>query len=276
MPGSSRCEAAEAPFVFFVLVRACVRPGRGPAWARASCCFVRGRNETRDGPGRGAQEWEKSLGAQPVQHAMSILGIARHVAGGGAALTVKDQADLVEQGVDGRTAFLGRADAVDDERLLEDLADGVAGVEGFRGILEDHLQVPADGLEFFPAERRQIRALEADAARGGREQAHDGFPEGRFAAAGLADESERFTGEELEAHAVHGLAGRDGPQPDAAPHGEMGLQVADFENGRGRTHTAAGDTGLNSGSSRQRRQLTAWPSATVSSGGGARAQRASA
>ena len=32
-----------------------------------------------------------------MQHAMSILGIARHVAGGGAALTVKDLADLVEQ-----------------------------------------------------------------------------------------------------------------------------------------------------------------------------------
>ncbi len=50
--------------------------------------------------GRGAQEWEKSLGAQPVQHAMSILGIARHVAGGGGGLSVKELADLVEQ-VDG-------------------------------------------------------------------------------------------------------------------------------------------------------------------------------
>ena len=56
--------------------------------------------------GGDGQEWEKSLGAQPVQHAISMLGIARHVAGTGPPLTVKELGDLVEQVASSRSRFL--------------------------------------------------------------------------------------------------------------------------------------------------------------------------
>ena len=55
--------------------------------------------------------------------------------------------------------------AVDDERLGDDRADGLARVQRRVRVLEDHLHVPAQRLELRAREGRDVPALEGDRAR---------------------------------------------------------------------------------------------------------------
>ena len=140
------------------------------------------------------------------------------------------EADLGEEGGDAEAAIGGGADFVDVERFADDVADGHARVEGFCGVLEDHLEVAGEGAG---AEAGDVAGVEEDGASGGGIEAGDGFAEGGFAAAAFADEAEGFAGMDLEGDPVDGAAGTDGAAEDSAPDWEVDTQVGDGEERHG-------------------------------------------
>jgi hypothetical protein len=80
---------------------------------------------------------------------------------------------------------LGQPEGLDG--VGNDALDPPAGVEAGKGVLEDHLQAPAQLLA-FPVPRRcpHIDAVDGDVAGGRLEQSHDHARHGRFAGPGLA------------------------------------------------------------------------------------------
>src|SRR6185436_17217106 len=83
------------------------------------------------------------------------------VAGG----VLRQQADLLEQLAHARLALrLVADDAVHLERLGDDLADGHARVERRIRVLEDHLHLAPHAAQLARRERRDVDALEPDAA----------------------------------------------------------------------------------------------------------------
>ena len=89
------------------------------------------------------------------------------------------------------------------QRLADDVGDGHAGVEGGIGILEDHGGLVAEGLDVGLG--LDLPALVEDFAAGGLVQVQDGAADGRLAAAGLADQTQRLAGLDGKAHVVDGL-----------------------------------------------------------------------
>ena len=127
--------------------------------------------------------------------------------------------DLAEQLADQRLALRLVGEAVDERALADDLADRHARVEARVRILEDHLQVAADGLhlafdgstDFLPALRSSAvgtskidLAVERHAPGRRRQEPEDDLAERRLAAAGLPDEAERLAAADVEGHAVDG------------------------------------------------------------------------
>ncbi len=116
---------------------------------------------------------------------------------------------------------------MDDEGFLDDRAHAHARIERFGGILEDHLEIPAQRTQRPLAGAGDVGAAEVDGAGGGFEQADDGLAEGGFAAAGFADEAEGFAGSDVQRDAVHGAHGAGLAQHDAAAHREVDAQLRD-------------------------------------------------
>jgi hypothetical protein len=102
-----------------------------------------------------------------------------------------------------------RGEAVELERVADDLPHPLAWVERRIGVLEDHLDLAADRAEALPREPDQLLAAELDRARRRLEQLDDGSAERRLAAAGLAHEAEGLALVEGEADVVDGLDARD-------------------------------------------------------------------
>ena len=172
------------------------------------------------------------------------LGLEREGAGDADALTlatgklegvaaqrVGGQADPAQQFGGPFAAFGAAAEVLDDEGFLEDLADRVAAVEGFGGVLEDHLHFPAQGAQGARPGVGEVAAFELDAAAGRAQQAHHRAREGGLAAAALTDEAEGFALLEVETDAVDRLAHRLGGAEDTAADGVMHFQVLDAEQG---------------------------------------------
>src|SRR5216683_937123 len=109
----------------------------------------------------------------------------------------------------------GVALLVDRERLLDDAPHAHPRIERAERILEDDLHALARGPELVGGERDKVPALEADVPRAWLDQPQDEPPRRGLATTRLADEPQRLTRLEREAHTVHG--------PDhAAPPGEPG------------------------------------------------------
>ena len=68
------------------------------------------------------------------------------------------------------------------------------GLSEANGILEDDLHVAAERAQRRAVERRHVRALEPDLARGRLDQPQDAAAGGRLAAAGFADQAQRLAG----------------------------------------------------------------------------------
>ena len=81
---------------------------------------------------------------------------------------------------------------VDPEGLTDQLAHGVARVQGGDGVLEDDLNVPAQVGEGAVVELGQVQALEADGAAGGPVEEQDGAAGGRLRAPALSDQAQRL------------------------------------------------------------------------------------
>ena len=133
------------------------------------------------------------------------------------------ETDFVEQLANTFFAPSIVAHFMDDERLGDDVADGMARVERFDWILKDHLQLAAMRLEAGAVFMSEIVALEYDLSAGWLVKAHDGFTERGFAAAGFADESKGFTGRDREVNPIYGAAAFLGAQENAFTHGEVHL-----------------------------------------------------
>lgn len=91
--------------------------------------------------------------------------------------------------------------------LLSDLLDGV---EGRKGILEDHADlVAADTMEFAFGDLREILPFIEDVAvlddGGGRKNAHDGLGRDGLSGARLADDAKRLATMEIEGDAANGM-----------------------------------------------------------------------
>jgi hypothetical protein len=123
--------------------------------------------------------------------------------------------------------------SVDGERLGDDRADGLAGVQRRVRVLEDHLHLAVKALQPVALALRDVLAVEQDLPRGRVEQPHQ-EPGGRaLTAAGLADQPKRLAVVDVERHAVDGLDRPDlALEDDPARDREVLDQVADLEQRR--------------------------------------------
>ena len=113
------------------------------------------------------------------------------------------EADRVEQFAEARGQAFRRRLAVDSEGLGENLLNGHARVERGVGVLEDDLHAAAQVAHGGGGGGRKGLALEDDNAGGGFDQAQQYAGDGGLAAAGFADQAERFAGLDGERHIVH-------------------------------------------------------------------------
>ncbi len=120
----------------------------------------------------------------------------------------------------------GCGQLVDDEGLAKDIADGHARIERGKGILEDELHVAPHGAQIAAAEIEHVLPVKADLAGARFDEAQDAAGRGGLAAAGFADQSQRFTPVDGKGHAVHGMHQRDlareEPTLDGKTLGEVG------------------------------------------------------
>src|SRR4029079_13042057 len=111
----------------------------------------------------------------------------------------------LERGDDLRLPLSGRADLVDEQRLRDELADRVLGVERLLLGLEDHLDPPPVRPELLPAPQlRDVLTVEQHRAAGLLRELHDDPGRRRLAAARLADEPQPLAPGEVEVDPVDG------------------------------------------------------------------------
>ena len=133
--------------------------------------------------------------------------------------------------------LVAAADAVDLERVGDDLAHAPARIERRVRVLEDHLQLAPVRPQLAVRERRDVVAAEAQRAARRLEQPDEEPAERRLAAAGLADDAERLAAAHLERHAVDGVddLGRAALER-ARPHREVLDEVDRLEQDAVRAH----------------------------------------
>src|SRR3954470_14521853 len=121
-------------------------------------------------------------------------------------------------------------DVVDDERLADDRADGLARVQGRVRVLENHLHVAPQRLQGVARHVSDVPAAVVDLAARRLEQAREQARGRRLAAARLADDAEGLAAEHVEAHAVDGLHRPHLPaEHDARGQREVLDEVADLD-----------------------------------------------
>ena len=98
---------------------------------------------------------------------------------------------------------LGEPEGLD--RVGDDAVDAPARIEAGVGVLEDHLQAPAQRLALGRAHRRpHVDAVDGDGAGGGPQQADDHARHGRLARARFAHQRQRLAPADGERDAGHG------------------------------------------------------------------------
>ena len=117
-----------------------------------------------------------------------------------AVIELRSQADLRHHRAGGRGAVGGAHAGVDEQRLLQRLADLLARVERAVRVLEHDLHLAAQGIAGSGAGRGEVLAIDDEGARGRLFDQGDQAREGRLAGAGFADHRERLAGLERERH----------------------------------------------------------------------------
>ena len=124
--------------------------------------------------------------------------------------------------------------AMDLERLADDLRHLHARVQRPERVLIDHLHAPPDGPHAGTVVLGNVLALEHDLARGDVEHLEDGEAGRALAAAGLSHQPQRLATAHGEGDTVDGLHAADLLAHHGAGHDrEMNLEVADLEHGLG-------------------------------------------
>ena len=118
---------------------------------------------------------------------------------------------------------------VRNQRLLQQLANGHARIQRGIRILKDQLHVAAFLAHGFRVERAEVFTLEVDFAFRRLNQAQNGSAGCGFAAAGFADQAERFFFVNRQGDILDGADIADRFTNDAALDGEIGFQMLDIE-----------------------------------------------
>lgn len=123
---------------------------------------------------------------------------------------------------------------VNEVRLGEQLAHGVARVEAAVRVLEHHLHVLARVAQLLAIHGEQVLPAKADCAAAGFVQAQQAAPQGGFAAAGLAHDAQGFARMHVQAQVaqrMHGVLAPPGQQ--RLPRVEGFAQALYLQNRRG-------------------------------------------
>ena len=151
------------------------------------------------------------------------------------ALAAREGVRVAIGGVRGETAPFEQGDdlvagggrrlrqAVDDQRLGDELEHGHPRVQRGVGILEDELHAPAQAAQLLALRGGDVLAVEDDPARRRIDAPEHGAPDRGLARAGLADEAERLAVVHGERHVVDGvdplhLLTPEAAAPDGEPH----------------------------------------------------------
>jgi len=115
---------------------------------------------------------------------------------------------------------------MNDERLADDAADRMAGVERGERVLEDDLHLAPQGPQRGALERRHVGAGEVDLAVRAVDQPHDAAAGGGFPAPGFADQPECLSGMDVKAHTIDGMDAIDLAGQHAALDREVLFEIA--------------------------------------------------
>jgi hypothetical protein len=187
---------------------------------------VEGRDRlVRDHEARVERERPGDADALPLPAAERVRE-APHVLG--------SKADQAQKLGDAIPALAPVADVVHEERLAHDVEQRLPGIERREGVLEDHLHLAPEWPQASPGQGGDVDHLpvpapEEDLARGGRDRAQDAAGCRRLAAAALADEGERLSPPEIEAHVVHRPDVADEPPQEAPPDREKLPETSNVE-----------------------------------------------
>ena len=107
---------------------------------------------------------------------------------------VRVEADDLEQLLGAAPPRAPRPDAVDEQRLADDVADGHPRVQRGVRVLEDDLDLAPDLAKVAAAHRRQLAPVERHGSLGRLQQLENAEARGRLARAGLAHEPDGLPG----------------------------------------------------------------------------------
>ena len=135
------------------------------------------------------------------------------------------QSDQAKQFLYALYALLTGGHPVHEQGFADYVEQGHARVQGGEGVLEDHLHLPAQGLQLVPGQIGDVDhcaviGAEENLSCGRLERAHDTAGGGRLAAAALSYDSEGLSSEHAEIQAVNGADLADGALPEALPNRE--------------------------------------------------------
>src|SRR6266540_3120073 len=121
-------------------------------------------------------------------------------------------------------------DAVDQQRLGDDVEDAHAGVEARVGVLEDQLHAASQVPQRLAGDIGDVLALEANGPGSGLQPAQHGASRGGLARSRLAHQPEGLTPADLERDVVHGVDEQLVLSPEPGPpHREMDAQALDLD-----------------------------------------------
>ena len=157
-------------------------------------------------------------------------------------------------------------DAVNGQRLGDDLPDRHPRIQRAVRILEDHLHLATDRTQRVLVERRQVASLEEDLTAGRPLELQDASAGRRLAAPGLADEPEGLAAADLEAHAVDGTDEAASAPEQSAADLEVFHQIRDLQERDAVAHVRAAVRARSRFSASQ--HALTWPPVFTSRNGG--------
>ena len=152
------------------------------------------------------------------------------------------EADGGEQLGDARSELCAADRSLSAGRLSNDLPDAESGVQRPDRVLEDDLDLSADGTKTASLEVRDVLAVETNGAPSDVVKSGDRPTQGRLARARFADQAERLLGPEIERNPVDGVDDLLRESFDRVEerlcHGEMLVDVPDLQDRVGHARDA--------------------------------------
>src|SRR6266481_4798965 len=158
------------------------------------------------------------------------------------------EADETKELGDARAPLGSSPQAMDDERLFDNLAGAHPRVERGVRILKHDLHLPARCAQARPGKPDHVLSAKPDFARRGLDEPQHATARRRLAATRLADQSECLAFLDTEAHIVDGFDERAGSEEPLSAM-KMFREVGDFDQ-RHQRRVGAGDWWLVAGSYR--------------------------